>query len=267
MNRSTTQLTPEQYRAEAARRMAGFTYTCLASVPGAVNVWHCARPGTGIYSFTITELANGMAVTGDIDGLLFSVRSFDPGGYGIPFLTHTDKRYVAEKLEAQCRAMEFDPDSFAFMVAECAAAKVNEILDDWPGHPLDRSKWGADATPASVPTFDEVRDAVEALHASIDHHTRHDLVSRVACLRSHLDEAAEIEDAEEAHRWIHALESYFGISDTWEWRLERLDSELMQRLYMLELAATEIIKARKAMEEAQADTITDRAADRGNHGA
>lgn len=244
--------------AEAARRMQGFEYTLLAKAPG-IEAWHCGKPDSGIYHFDITVLRSGIAVTGDINGLLFNVGA----NYGIPFLLQEDKGYVAQKLEEQCRVKEFDEDTFDHHLAELAANKVDAIL------PEDADARAELARAAGLPLPEWIGDdchpslSLEAVTAWVEEaryntfvKTNHGKVDGIEDkldeLADTLDSARHIDHATLAHDYLARHEGYFDAGDTWEWRLDRLDSELIQRLYMLEHAAQNItaIKERsRAAEE------------------
>lgn len=227
---------PEQQRAEAARRMEGFQYTCLAQNDH-VEVWRCKRPQDWHYHFDITVTLTGMAVTGDMTGMLFSVGS----RYGIPFLRHSDKCYVAEKLEEQSRLKEFDKDAFLAEVARYAARRVEQIVvndaDEAP-EGLDLPDWVRENYDESC-TFEDVRLWVQKAAENEDHlegNQRSDLEA----LAWALDAANDIENAQHAYDLLAENDALQAI-DYFECPLERLAEGLVQRLYMLERAAEAIV--------------------------
>lgn len=229
-----------EFRAEAARRMDGFCYTQAVSTDR-VEVWHCQKPGTGVYHFDITVLRTGMAVTGDMDGFLFEVGGFGSNAYGIPFLTHPNKSYVAEKLESQSRKMEFDQDYFKKIIAEQAAYLIGEsgamsgLVSDENGDDLPTTPdWIKDGGAAN---FSDM--ATWLLNATV---ACKDLTGRLYAqeLLDEMDFSKRIESTNEAYQFL-SDSGTFLFRDVGDFTLDKLDGELIQRLYMLDHAATAIL--------------------------
>jgi hypothetical protein len=104
-----------KFAEEAARNLAGFEFKNIASDsrgPGDTSeIWRCQKPGSLNDSFDICVTKRGIAVFGDIDGLLFQA------GYGLKFLAGDNIATIHGKLEAQCKEVEFDEDLFSDLVA------------------------------------------------------------------------------------------------------------------------------------------------------
>jgi hypothetical protein len=227
-------MTKEQYRAEAARRMAGFCYTQLAC-NDSIEVWHCAKPDTGFYHFDITVLRSGMAVTGDIEGMLFNVGS----AYGIAYLQHTDKSYIASKLEQQSCKMQFDRPTFLKVVAEQVAHVLCDSKFDDP-EIIEAMRFN-DATPDWLENSQKAQfeTVLVWLKAKIQEPAFDKIKSELIDLNNAMVEADGIEHTHEAYMHLRDCEALKCYEFT-DYNLECLDEELMQRLYMLEHAANAI---------------------------
>jgi hypothetical protein len=111
-----------------SERTAQFEYIQIASGPDC-EVWQCKKPNTGMYGFHIAVTRTGIAVVGDIEGLLFNVGS----SYGMEFLAGDDVNYyIHSKLEHQCRKTVFDRDHFKQVMAEVVAERCVAHLETLP---------------------------------------------------------------------------------------------------------------------------------------
>lgn len=109
----------------AIETLKGFEFTNLTPGIEGVEVWRCRKPGDGNYEFDITVTKRGMAVFGDIDGLLFQ------SGVGIHFLAGDDVAgNIHDKLEPQCQQKTFDRESFLTGCAENVLTAIEELTDD-----------------------------------------------------------------------------------------------------------------------------------------
>jgi len=118
---------------------------------GAARCWHCARPGTGCYSFFITTIPRAVIVAGDIGELIFHpthprMEEFIVGG---------DPQYQHGKLSPEFRHSE---EISPYLVREALADVVREHRES--GVPLapglkDFCRWlRADVyTPESIHDF------------------------------------------------------------------------------------------------------------------
>lgn len=128
--------------ARAAQEMQGFSYVNIASddrgVGDITEVWRCQRPGSGIWAFDMVASRRGLAVFGDIDGLIFRP------GMTIRLLATASMDYLVGKLEAQCREPGFDPVGFCSL---CVGAVSDRLADE-----ADAAGWGdvLDAFDAAV---------------------------------------------------------------------------------------------------------------------
>lgn len=222
--------------AEAARNMSGFTFTPLVQNPGAdVEIWRCAKPGTGVWAFDIMVTRRGMAVVGDIDGLLFQA------GYGIQWLADGGLDYVHSKLEPQCKQTEFDEERFLSHCVEFVREALRNADFEVADTPED--KRGAD----EFTWFrDEVMPAIASSHADFK------ALTLLRQANELLRDAGRVNDLPGAGEFFNGLAGEGIVAPDWymDCRLDKPDEFLMVRLHMVKLAATAIteLKHRAAQE-------------------
>ncbi|MEJ6002747.1 hypothetical protein [Paucibacter soli] len=126
----------QHFATEAARKLSGFTYTNLSSSGAGVDaceLWRCQKPGTTNDAFDICVTHRGLAVFGDIDGLLFQA------GFTMKHLAGDDVAYMHGKLEAQCKEKEFDPNAFQGLVLSFSETAIEDAGLIPPRHPEEQS--------------------------------------------------------------------------------------------------------------------------------
>jgi hypothetical protein len=233
---------------QAAARMEGFTFTCLAQTDS-IEAWRCGRPGISSDRFDIMATSRGVAVVGDIDGLLFNA------GYSIDVLARGDAVYRFGKLEESCREMEFDRQRFIGLVVHLARDALEESGFSAP----------VDLTEASTANdFMRIRDEImpklvwnhadeqptdgAAVHKELDAMR----IKRVSI--EAISGAIRCDSTAEAVEFMREHAGNGVVPEDWyqDVSLERPDSNLMMRLNMFGIAA-KAVAGIKAMAEAQRD--------------
>ena len=221
----------DQLIARITEWMKDHTYTQVVDSNG-VEVWRCKKPDTNHLAFDICVTPSFMAVAGDIGDLLFRVGS----GYGINFLRHQCDGYMHEKLaEAYRQVKEFDRESFLDDVVDAVCERIStdvpeDLLPDWAEEGKrdvsadDVIEWlqerADDDEPADFP-FDDVASALERAQEIVGYGREADSVI--------------------AHDFLRENESVLGISDTFEWHLDKPTVSIWRRLFYVRHAANAIM--------------------------
>lgn len=217
-------LTPEQFEAEAAHRMEGFTFTRIGVTPE-IEAWRCQKPGTGIFAFDLVFTRWGISMFGDVDGLLFNVGLPQ---YGIGWLTHQDIGYIHSKLERQCQEREFDLDAVKEYVTRWLCSKLTEIQD----HPDKLPAW-------MDPDGRDLHTRFGDLKAWLTNNKDYPDVL------GFLDDVAALDNTHEAYKLLDENTDLLGINDLCDISLDRPDRDLVQRLYMVRRAARAIFEIKQ----------------------
>lgn len=204
--------------------MEGFAFTSLGRTPE-FEGWRCMKPGTGIFAFDLVLTRNGIAMFGDVDGLLFNVGT---PAYGIGWLTHHDIGYIHSKLERQCQEREFDLGATKEYVAEWLCTKIaNEGRDDLPKWFEDENHWDLH--------FDDLRAWLN----------RKSTKSEYVREASFLDDLVSVDNTHDAYKLLDDNTELLGINDLCDISLDRPDQHLTQRLYMVRRAARAILEIKQ----------------------
>lgn len=211
---------------------------------GVSEVWECSRPGSSIYAFTICVTRMGIAVVGDIDGLIFNVGS----NYGMPFLAGNDvSYYIHSKLEPACKVTELHQDRFQEYVAglianyirrEANLDHLQQIGLELPGWVLDHDE---PANLQHVADFVNLsRERLDVMHPDYDwFHSCH----------NQIDDAFGATTAEEAYSLdIEGID--FDWADAPDFMVPK--ETLMFRLYLVNEAAKRIMQLKEGEAEARA---------------
>lgn len=227
-----------EYIATAQERMKDFEFRLLAKNRD-VEAWSCQKPGSSFYAFQIMIALRGIAVFGDIDGMLFKVGS----NYGMEFLAGDDiTYYIHSKLDPQSKKTVFDQAYFNEIIykglvrAVAAEYAGDETLPEWL-HEID--------TP--MDKANEFHALVQARRTDAD---RQEFWGQFAYV-SH--QANDVSSNEEAHQFLSDHEGFLCESDTWDYDFRTPDPELIQRLYMLNHAARTILQMRPTLQEAESE--------------
>lgn len=234
------------HRDHAKHALKNHKYTCL-SRGETHELWRCAEPGSSTYAFDITMTRYGIAIMGDISGLVFRVGM----DYGMGFLAGTDvEYYIHSKLEHKhFDEVEIDPRIVQLFLIQAYAIHFQENL---PEHKFFESVDPDD--PESVVWSDFIAEFGRLREYVDDRDRRYD---------SEIDELPInktirlIEDSEcneslaIIYNLISDVDQAFGGYYATEWTYTRPTSSLLFRLYLINEAAQQIIKTKQ--EEGKSD--------------
>jgi hypothetical protein len=246
---------------EAVKNLEKHEFKCLASWGEAGEIWEGSRPGSSTYALTICVTRMGIAVVGDIDGLIFNVGS----NYGLPFLAGNDvSYYIHSKLEHSCKARELATEKLLYTVTERVMNHLFGSLDDEDIEIIERAL--GNKLPEMV--FDshkaaqlpkDCKELVQALchkHEVIEgiYADELDLCPDWIREKHHADCLALIEDAEgisDIHEAYEILNG-FNVFSFDEIDIDAPSESLMVRLYMVNEAAKKIMQLKEGEAEARA---------------
>ncbi len=206
---------------------------------GGSEVWECSRPGSSIYAFTICVTRMGIAVMGDVDGLVFSVGS----NYGMSFLSGDDvSYYIHSKLEHRCKETELHQGRFQAYVAgeiakyircESDLCHLEQVGVELPGWILDHDETVAlDNVGAFVARAREILDVMD------------DQYDWFAECDNQIDDAISATTSEEAYSLnIEGID--FDWADSPDFMVPK--ETLMFRLYLVNEAAKRIMAQKEAL--------------------
>lgn len=207
-------------------------YTQLAKTKD-VEVWRAQTPGTHSYAFDLVISRYGMAMYGDTGVLVFDVGA----GYGLNFLTRTDDHYVFSKLDECSRAKDLDEAYLLDIV-------YRAIIDLLSERDLELPEW----LPSTEPMAARVEQLERWLLGSECKDGEHSalFVALRAC------QSLENRSTSGAYEWLSEHQELLELADDMDYSLGKPTNAVMQRIYMLRHAATQILAQQAAVELAAA---------------
>jgi hypothetical protein len=222
--------------AEAKRILAEHEYTLIASGANC-EVWYCAKPGTSIFAFDIIVTRMGMAVVGDINGLVFQVGA----NYGIPFLAGDDiSYYIHSKLEAICKTTEFVPEKLKYHIAHWISSYYQGRTDEWKDRGITVPEWLEDGE-AEEGNWDELKLILETAKDTEDTLSpQWDELDECIHL---MDNAEDVSDEHDAYQLLSSFEVFhFDLCDI---TITKPSESLMLRLHLVNEAAKKILEQKQ----------------------
>ena len=251
--------------ARAEPYLAEFEFTRLVESES-VEVWRCKKRNSGMYSHDITITSRGIAVVGDMDGLLFNVGS----DYGMHFLAGDDiAYYMHSKLEAQCKEREFNRDGFLCFVAQELLYRTGDQLDLLPCLRALVPELGPTADAYAV--LQKQRHDVEGekgqvaiveaifMLADLDLEKGNGVFERYASdVRKYIDEARTVADGNSVQDALEFLRDnenkWVDLSDG-PGHIDRVHEETLFRLCMVNGSAKRILAIKEQERAAQFEPI------------
>lgn len=256
MTREQREDRENKFKEQAARNMAGFQYTQIATSirpEFTGEIWRAAKPGCSAYAFDIAISRFGIAVYGDMDGMLFTVGA----SYGMEFLAGDDVGYyIHSKLKEDSKRKVFDKSYFLGVVAENARASLSDV---WV-HGDDDTLPAILADDAGNVEFDQLlaflREQLAAgVEVVIKRTTRSIFGStttdswELSDIIELIEEARLIDDTRAAYEFMDEHRYTVGCEDLADYNFEMPDDNLIQRLYMVNRAAKAIMEIQREREQ------------------
>lgn len=257
-----SEIRSKRLQAVAQQTVKDFQYECVArSDNGFDQIWRCSNPRDGNYAHDLVVSRYGISAFGDMDSLTFNVGA----SYGLEFLAGRDvEHYIHSKLDAVHRSqVEIDPGQIDALLGESLLKILdtywfeNPALQDGGGPHLSEAAHRAEQALRSQTSranlsrliialaTDDVGGCEKLPQDRLPQAVARDFTKMMNDLRNQRDDHGLIECLES---WESDFDVNFRDLLDGDWRLTRPSSNVITRLYVLNIGAQRILEQKRQQE-------------------